>query len=154
MNWLKMEQAHCHLAQNQPSGYRTDRPERRWKPSCKWKRLKVGSRNLKKLSIKPSRELTQKLLSLKRTEVRRIVGILTGHCHLRHHLHRIGVHKGCRNCRWCELVDETAEHVLLECEALGRHRLRALGPPGKEQENIMANPVETILNFIRLVNLP
>ena len=50
-------------------------------------------------------------------------------------------------------VDETAEHVLLECEALGRHRLRALGPPGKEQENIMANPVETILNFIRLVTI-
>ena len=34
--------------------------------------------NLKRLSIKPSRELTQKLLSLNRTEVRRIVGILTG----------------------------------------------------------------------------
>ena len=58
-----------------------------------------NTRNLKRLSIKPSRELTQKLLSLKRTEVRRIVGILTGHCHLRHHLHRIGVHKGGRNCK-------------------------------------------------------
>ena len=75
-------------------------------------------------------------------------------CHLRHHLHRIGVYKGCRTCTWCELVNETAEHILLECEALGRHRLTALGPPGKEQENITANPVETILNFIRLVNLP
>lgn len=108
-------------------------------------------RSLKKLRILPSRKHTSHLLNLSRKEARRVVGLLTGHCALRHHLHRITVYQGSQLCRWCDMEDETADHVLLECEALARRRLQSLGLPGEELENIRKNPIGSIRKFIQEV---
>jgi hypothetical protein len=44
---------------------------------------------------------------------------------------------------------ETAHHILLECEALGRLRYSALGPPGFELETIHQEPDKPLLDLIR-----
>lgn len=44
-----------------------------------------------------------------------------------HHLHRIKIYQSSRLYQWCVMVDETAEHLRLECKAVSRCRLRTLG---------------------------
>jgi hypothetical protein len=38
--------------------------------------------------------------------------------------------------------EETAHHILFECEALGRIRYSVLGPPGFELETIHQEPIK------------
>jgi hypothetical protein len=61
--------------------------------------------------------------------MRVVVGLLTGHCHLRKHLHRLGIYKEEPVCRKCGVGEETAHHIIFECEALVRIRYSVLGPP-------------------------
>lgn len=105
------------------------------------------SRLARKL-IRPSKKLTEGLLSLNKENLRWVVGILTGHCQLRKHLHRIGVARSSR-CRKCGLAEESSEHILLECEALGRSRMLSLGPPGQEIATILRNPIGSICSFLK-----
>jgi hypothetical protein len=55
-----------------------------------------------------------------------VVGLLTGHCHLKWHLFKLGL-SDCPTCERCQEKDETAMHVLCECEALAHRRLLHLG---------------------------
>ncbi|KAJ8918179.1 hypothetical protein NQ315_014045 [Exocentrus adspersus] len=48
-----------------------------------------------------------------------------GHCHLRHHMHRIGL-ADVAECRLCMEDDEMAEHVLCTCPAADRTRFSIL----------------------------
>jgi hypothetical protein len=78
-----------------------------------------------------------------------VVGLLTGHCHLRKHLHRLGIYKEEPVCRKCGMGEETAHHIPLECEALGRIRYSVLGPPALELETIYQEPIKPLLDLIR-----
>jgi hypothetical protein len=78
-----------------------------------------------------------------------VVVLLNGHCHLRKHLHRLGIYKEEPVCRKCGMGEETAHHILFECEALGRIRYSVLGPPGFELETIHQEPVKPLLYLIR-----
>jgi hypothetical protein len=77
------------------------------------------------------------------------MGLLIGHCHLRKHLHRLGIHKEEPVCRKCGMGEETAHHILFECEALGRIHYSVLAPSGFELETIHQEPIETLLDLIR-----
>ncbi|KAJ8910517.1 hypothetical protein NQ315_012814, partial [Exocentrus adspersus] len=59
---------------------------------------------------------------LSRTNLRALVGLYTGHCRLRHHMHRIGLAEDAE-CRLCMEDDETAEHVLCTCPAGGQDQV-------------------------------
>jgi hypothetical protein len=45
--------------------------------------------------------------------------------------------------------EETAHHILFECEALDRIRYSVLGPPGFELETIHQEPIKPLLDLIR-----
>jgi hypothetical protein len=45
--------------------------------------------------------------------------------------------------------DETAHHILFECEALGRIRYSVLGPSGFELETIHQELIKPLLDLIR-----
>jgi hypothetical protein len=75
--------------------------------------------------------------------MRLVVGLLTGHCHLRKHLHRLGIYKEEPVCWKCGMGEETAHHILFECEALGRIRYSVL-----RQETIHQEPIKTLLDLI------
>jgi hypothetical protein len=49
-------------------------------------------RHVKKMINKSLNKLTSSVLILLRNQMRLVVGQLTGHCHLRKHLHRLGIY--------------------------------------------------------------
>jgi hypothetical protein len=55
-----------------------------------------------------------------------LVGLLTGHCHLKGHLFKLGLSDS-PTCEKCQEENETATHILCECEALAYLRLCHLG---------------------------
>jgi hypothetical protein len=109
-----------------------------------------GQRHAKKMiNNKSSNKLTSGLLILSRNHMRLVVGLLTGHCHLRKHLDRLGIYKEEPVCRKCCMEEETAHRILFECEALGRVRYSVLGPSGFEPETIHQEPIKPLLDLIR-----
>ena len=55
-------------------------------------------------------------------------------------------------CRFCNTEDETAEHILCECEALAykRHQFLGLGFPSISEYNEV--DLEKLLNFLKNIN--
>jgi hypothetical protein len=106
-------------------------------------------KHAKKMINKSSDKLTSGLLILSRNQMRLVVGLLTGHCHLRKHLRRLGIYKEEPVCRKCCKGEGIAHHILFECEALGRIRYSVLGPPRLELETIHEEPIKLPLDVIR-----
>jgi hypothetical protein len=65
------------------------------------------------------------------------------------HLHRLGIYKEEPVCRKCGVGEETAHHILFECEALGRIHYSVLGPPGFELETIHQEFIKPLLDLVR-----
>ncbi|KAI5643461.1 RNase H domain-containing protein [Phthorimaea operculella] len=80
-----------------------------------------------------SPRLTKRLLSLQRSDLRIMVGMLTGHCQLNKHLFTINATDS-PLCRGCLNAEETASHVILACEGVAIHRAEILDNPGSLQE--------------------
>ena len=90
---------------------------------------------------------TKFLLSLNRTKLRAMVGVLTGHASLRYHLKKMGIVDD-PTCRWCGFEPETARHFICACPALKSLRTRYLGDfylTPEEQLNIC---LPDMMNFI------
>ncbi|KAJ8956539.1 hypothetical protein NQ318_019262 [Aromia moschata] len=66
---------------------------------------------------------------MNRFQIRAVVGLLTGHCALKGHLHRMGLYNGELKCRICNRETETAHHILRDCETLDRKRQAIYGHP-------------------------
>jgi hypothetical protein len=113
-----------------------------------WKHT-PGQKHAKKMINKSLNKLTSGLLILSRNQMRLVMGLLTGHCHLRKHLHRLGIYKKEPVCRKCGMGEETAHHILFECEALGCIRYSVHGPSGFELETIHQEPIKPLLDLIR-----
>jgi hypothetical protein len=98
----------------------TEQHHKRWNlaPGLKHGKAAIG---------KPSQKLTNEVLQLRRTQIRQVVGLLTGHCHLRKHLHRLGVSNESTLCRLYYTEDETASHIIYDCDALIRKRTNLFG---------------------------
>uniref|UniRef100_A0A8D8TNZ9 Reverse transcriptase zinc-binding domain-containing protein n=1 Tax=Cacopsylla melanoneura TaxID=428564 RepID=A0A8D8TNZ9_9HEMI len=103
----------------------------------------------RKMVLGPSKKISKELLTLNRGDIRTVIGMLTGHCHLRKHLNTIGVHRGSKRCRKCGEDDETASHIIFECPALSLLRLNTLGLPMEELDTIHSNPIKPLLRFAR-----
>jgi hypothetical protein len=58
-----------------------------------------------------------------------MMGLITGHCHIKGHLLKLGLVDS-RGCHRCKQALETALHVLGDCEALAVLRCRHLGHDG------------------------
>jgi ribonuclease HI len=86
-----------------------------------WNRA-PGNKHGKRMMRKPSQSLTTDILQLNRTQIRIVTGLITGHGHLRKHLHTMGIFREEPICRLCNEEEETASHVIFECVALARRR--------------------------------
>lgn len=87
----------------------------------------AGQRHSKLLVGQPCPALAAELLRLRKKELRTVVGLITGHCGLRKHLHNMGIYLDNPVCRKCGEEAETATHVIFNCDAHTRWRLR-FGP--------------------------
>jgi hypothetical protein len=106
-------------------------------------------RYAKKMINKSSNKLTSFLLILSRNQMRLVLGLLTGHCHLRKRLHRLGIYKEEPVCRKCGMGEETTHHILFEYVALGSIRYSVLRIPGFELETVHQEPIKPVLDLIR-----
>jgi hypothetical protein len=91
-------------------------------------------------------------LKLNRDQLRRVVGLFTGHFHLKGHLYRLGLTYD-PTCGRCLEEDESATHILRDCEAIAHLRFRHLGQYFMQPSDYYDAPVNKDLHFIRSVGL-
>lgn len=121
---------------------------KKWEASSvveNWRTLSLCRQS--KRFITPNVKITYKLLSLNKKDLSTITGLLTGHCPSRYHLKHLKLVQN-DTCRFCKLERETSEHLLCECSALFRCRLKTLGRAILQPSEIwFANP-QKVLRFI------
>ena len=95
------------------------------------------------------------VLNLSRTDIRLVMGLMTGHCPAKKHLHTMRVLEEPPICRFCGEEDETATHLIFECEALERTRQAHLGFPTQDEGIglLCEHPVRSILAFGKKLKL-
>jgi hypothetical protein len=90
-----------------------------------WQSIR-GQKQAKGFLKKPSARKADELLNLSRNQLKIMTGLLTGHCHLKGHLFKLGLVNS-PECNRCKQASETASHVVCDCEALATLRFRHLG---------------------------
>ena len=98
----------------------------------------------------PSLKTAKFCLQLTKVNIRKLVGIWTGHCRLNKHLHILGIVSD-PTCRGCLEEDETAEHVLCYCPALSSIRDKVLGDPWPSMADLSGASPAVILELINAV---
>lgn len=107
-----------------------------------------GLRYSKLTTPEISKEKSKDLMALSRNSLRHAIGLLTGHCHLNGHLAKIGVIEN-NLCRLCNEEIETAQHIICECEAIGRKRFQILGTAMVHTANIRQIKVGDMLKIVK-----
>ncbi|XP_036340187.1 uncharacterized protein LOC118749499 [Rhagoletis pomonella] len=110
-----------------------------------------GQRQAKRF-ICPSNEVSKKLINLGREDLKTLTGYYTGHCSLRYHLSKIHLSET-SVCRFCELDEETPEHILCECDALARRRLAHFGGATLNPFEIWNKTPLEVLGYIKSLPL-
>jgi hypothetical protein len=84
-------------------------------------------------------------------ELRWMVGLLTGHSHLKGHFFKLG-RMDDPTCERCLEEHESATHVLCDCEAIAHLWFRHLGTFFMEPSDYYDAPLSKVLRFIRSVD--
>jgi hypothetical protein len=116
-----------------------------------WESLR-GLRQAKGLIQGPSAKRTKDLLRLNRDQLKWVVELLTGHCHLKGQLFKLGLTAD-PICERCLEDDESCIHILCDCEAVAYTRFRQLGQYFKEPSDYYDASIDKVLQFIRSVGL-
>jgi hypothetical protein len=95
---------------------------------------------------------TKDLLELNRDQLRWVVGLLTGHCHLKGHLFKLELTDD-PTCERCLQEDKSATHILCDCDSTAHLRFRHLGQFFMESSVFYEAPIFKVLHFIRSVGL-
>jgi hypothetical protein len=75
-----------------------------------------------------------------------------GHCHLKGHLFKLGLRDD-PTCERCLQEDESATHILCDCEAIAYLRFCHLGQFLMEPSDFYDVPINKVIHFIRSVGL-
>jgi hypothetical protein len=108
----------------------------------------TGHKQARGLISRPSARRKKDLLKLNRDQLRWVVGLLTGHGHLKGHLFKLGLIDD-PNCERCLEEDESATHILCDCEAVAHVRFRHLGLFFMEPSDYYEAPMYKVLYLIR-----
>jgi ribonuclease HI len=98
----------------------------------------------------PDQAAARKFLAMTRQNLRFVTGILTGHCHLNKHLHRMMV-SDTPLCRGCKQEDETMEHILCDCPALSSTRKAVFDEFWLTPANIREAHLGDVINYVKTV---
>lgn len=110
--------------------------------------LNVQGLETSKKFISLSRKRANKLICLNKSDIKLITGMLTGHCSLRYHLHKLGLAED-NICRHCNEEEEKTEHVLCECPALYRKRQKFFGKDYVSPNEIKELDIGKLLEYIK-----
>jgi hypothetical protein len=102
-------------------------------------------------------EKSEKLLIMSRNQLRIMTGLLTGSCHLKRHLFKMGLMNSAKRDRWKQ-ASETAQHILCDCAALATlifwHLARHFMKPGDFVKTSMSvslfNVRECWMNYLKV----
>ena len=100
--------------------------------------------------IRYNSDSTEYLLRLSRSDLRLLTQMLTGHCTLRYFLNKIG-RSDISSCRFCGVADETSSHILCDCWAVARTRLKHVGYGFMPVDMLKSVPPKNILAFLKEV---
>jgi hypothetical protein len=81
-----------------------------------------------------------------------VVGLLTGHCHLKGYLFKLGLTDN-PICERCQEKDESATDILCDCETTAYIRFSHLGQFFMEPNDYYDTPIHKVLYFIWSVGL-
>lgn len=97
---------------------------------------------------------SEEALSLDRSDLRLLIVIFTGHGELGAHLKRVGRIDN-DECRFCKAGAESPLHILCECEALARMRLKntSFGKAFPSPLDIGQTKLRKILDFFKRLGL-
>jgi hypothetical protein len=115
--------------------------EEHWQSIC-------GQKQAKGFLKKPCARKYDELLNLSRNQLRIMTGLLTGHCHLKGHLFKLGLVNS-PECNRCKQASEAASHVLCDCEALTTLRFRHLGHHFVKRGGFEDISVSKLLHFVQ-----
>jgi hypothetical protein len=104
-----------------------------------WESL-TGLKHAKGFLQEPSAWGSKELLKLNRNQLWWVTGLLTGHCHLEGHLLKMGLTYSAIFER-CLEEDESATHILCDCEAIAYLRFRHLGHYFMERDDYQDAPI-------------
>ena len=130
------------LAANVARGILRDAVAAKWE--TRWE-SSTGYRQTKILFQVPSRIKANKLIRYGKREVGQAVRYITGFAFLRNHQAKMDY--GSKLCRLCEKETETSWHIMADCEALHRLRLKHF------QDNFLSDPMtwepSELIGFLR-----
>jgi hypothetical protein len=86
-------------------------------------------------------------LKLNRDQLRWIVGLLTGYYHLKERLFKVGLTVD-PICERCLEEDESATHVLCDCEAIAHLQFHHLSQLFMEPGDYYDVPISKVLQFV------
>lgn len=116
-----------------------------------WKGLQ-NCRHSRSIINGPNEKNTKFLLNKSRTDLRLIIGTITGHCKLNKHMQRMNLTQSA-TCRRCNEEDETPLHLITECPALITERAKIFNTRIMTTENIKNAKLEDILKFIKEIGI-
>lgn len=107
----------------------------------------VGAKHTKIFLTSPSSNTSKSLLKLGRTDLKRVIEAMTGHCSLNAHLFKIGLADS-PNCL-CGRNEETGYHIISECPRYRLIRRQTLGKPDFHHTELKSLEVEKLADFLR-----
>jgi len=97
----------------------------------------------------PCTKRTKELLSLSRSKLRVVTGLLTGHAAVKDRLITMNLYNGDPSCRLCNGEPETVTHILYDCGALDRRRQLIFGQPKIDQAIIRNHPGKALYDLVQ-----
>jgi ribonuclease HI len=91
-----------------------------------WRKLESCEQTKLRFSVPLSSQDAKRMYSLKKTVLRKLVGVLTGHFYFNKHLHNLGL-KASTLCERCAEDEDTAYHLVCLCPRYANRRYGLLG---------------------------
>lgn len=100
---------------------------------------------------KPDETFKDKIMKLKKPQMRKNIGLLTGYCNVNSYLNRIGIRDD-TDCDHCGLSEDTYQHFLCRCTAFNAQRKEMLGKETIQYSDIIKSDSNRILEFVSATN--
>ena len=111
-----------------------------------------NQRQSKELNQLSAWKRSKELMVMSKTDIRVVVGLLTGHSPLKRHLSLMGVIND-PTCRGCQETEETSSHILCECDYFSAQRFEYLGRHIIEPWELSNIPAKLLKKFISATGL-
>ena len=135
-----------------PKSYYTklinDEVARRW--NHRWTKQTSIARQSRLLWPCIDRSRSLQILLCDRQEYGNLIRLFTGHNNLNRHRHLLN-ETDTAECRLCLEEEESSEHLLLQCPAIGGSRHHLLGSISTDGSSLSAMPFDGVRRFISLI---